>query len=499
MKVQRAEWSALIAALALVGCGDDGGADPEPDAAIPSGPDAGTPDAAPPDVPDQPAPATPPTTVRLSPTGPDAFFGVTTDKDGHFYAAGVVAAGDGSDRAMVVAKFLPSGALDTRFGTAGVASKNVTVGGKAGELARSVVVQSTGKIVVAGAIEHDLAATGLAASDRDLALVRFLGDGTVDESFGDRGVVILDLNDGIEGVDAMNRPAWIGADQIWNVSVYGDDRLLVHGSQRAEEAPGSPPRTDTDWAAVRLTADGKPDDTFNGDGKFLLDVEGGNASARAALPLADGSMFGTGYTRTPSFNSTQPVIYKLNPKGELDETFGTKGYFYDIVLAHTTEVYGVALQGTKLVTIGYGRAAEAEKVDWVSLRLDDKGKLDKTWGKDGVVRVDVKGLADNGRHVVVLGGDKVMLVGSAGQAMDGDRTLTDAMVVVLGKDGAPDTGFGADGRRIYDLGGAADVFWNAAVAPDGKRVGVVGVKGAGPTQSVTSNDDAAVLFVPMAP
>ena len=58
-----------------------------------------------------------------------------------------------TDFAFMVAKFKPDGSLDNTFGTNGVAKKNVVVG-KAGEVARGIIVQSTGKIVIAGTVDH---------------------------------------------------------------------------------------------------------------------------------------------------------------------------------------------------------------------------------------------------------------------------------------------------------------------------------------------------------
>ncbi|MGZ8365846.1 MAG: delta-60 repeat domain-containing protein [Nitrospira sp.] len=64
--------------------------------------------------------------------------------------------------------------------------------GKKAELARSVVVQSDGKIVIAGPMEHDTAATGDSAPDRDIAIARFDNTGQLDQTFGTNGITRLD-------------------------------------------------------------------------------------------------------------------------------------------------------------------------------------------------------------------------------------------------------------------------------------------------------------------
>lgn len=90
--------------------------------------------------------------VALSPSGNDRLWHVTFDNDGRPVAAGFIdQAGDG---VFTVARFTPQGALDTTFGGTGVVTLNVSPNGGLDETARAVVVQSNGKIVVAGVANH---------------------------------------------------------------------------------------------------------------------------------------------------------------------------------------------------------------------------------------------------------------------------------------------------------------------------------------------------------
>jgi uncharacterized delta-60 repeat protein len=432
--------------------------------------------------------------LPLSAAGADGFYAVTFDDAGALYATGFVSdtPDAAADRSMVVAKLNTAGELDTNFGVNGTAVKNVAVGGN-GEIARAIVVQSTGKIVIAGPVEHDVAATGVFARDRDVALVRFNADGGVDDTFGDHGVVILDLNAGIEGTDAENKPTLVGADAPWALLVTSDDKLIVHASQRAEGLkPDNTPRTDSDFVLMRLTADGQPDDTFGTQGEFTLDWDSAPANARGAVLLGDGSIVAAGYANTPAVGSTQPVLYKVSPAGQLDTSFGVDGIFHEVVLPAVTEAYAVAIQGTKLVTAGYGRSAMSDPTDWVSLRVTGEGALDASYGTNGYTKIDVASQGDNGRNLVVLPDNRVVIVGG-GRPTENN---IDAMVTVLGADGQPDTGFAATGYQLFDLGGSADMLWGVATSPDGKHVVAAGMKavtaGTGTDQN---NDDAALLLV----
>jgi uncharacterized delta-60 repeat protein len=165
------------------------------------------------------------------------------------------------------------------------------------------------------------------------------------------------------------------------------------------------------------------------------------------------------------------------------------------VLAAATEAYGAALQGTNFVTNGYGRNTTSESLDFVSLRITSAGALDTTYGTNGVTRIDVNGFADNGRGLVVLPDDRVMLLGGGRRVTDN----ADAMVAVLTPEGQPDTTFNTGGYRLYELGGASDFMWAGSVAPDKKSVAVVGIKSAPPATDAgpAGNDDAAILILPL--
>jgi uncharacterized delta-60 repeat protein len=415
-----------------------------------------------------------PAVVSMSATGHDRLFGVTYDRQGNAYATGVVADGtDGTaDFAMMVAKFSSSGSLDTTFGTGGVARQNVAVG-TSGELSRGIVVQSTGKIVISGTVEH---ADAQDARDRDIAVVRFNANGTLDTSFGTNGVTILDLSDGeVVGSGYV-------ADTVWGLTLDGSDRLILTGAQK--RAGG----TDTDFAIVRLTANGARDATFGTNGVTTVDINNLGANPRTSIVLANGSIVSSGYMTENGVTSA--VIFKLSQTGQLDTTFGTGGISRQSPLGLVTEVYAIAAQGNSIVTTGYGRNSTSESLDYVSLRLTANGALDTSYGTNGVTRIDVGGFNDNSRSLIVLPDGRVLLIGG-GRPSENNQ---DAVMVLLTPNGQPDVSFAPDGRRVFELGGAADHFWSVAMAPSRNQIAVVGLRGVG---TAPGNDDAALLLVPV--
>jgi uncharacterized delta-60 repeat protein len=455
-----------------------------------------------------------PMAIELSKTGHDRLYGLTYDAAGNIYATGQLAEGveATSDFSLVVAKFSPKGKLDPSFGTKGVAIQNVSEGGAAREVARGIVLQSTGKIVIAGAAEHDPSAEGLAANDTDVVLARFNTDGTLDESFGEDGVVRLDLNSGVEGVDGMGMPALVGGDAQWALALASDDRLVVHGAQRAEgmQEDGTTPRQDADWALLRLTEDGVLDESFGDGGKVTLDIGGAGASARGITLLEDGSIVAAGYLSSDVLGeeTQQPVLYKVDEDGEFDPEFATEdawdapGVWHDYAVAPPlrAEAYGATLQGDKLITVGYGPSEADGTTDFVSFRFDARGERDLTYGTDGVTYVDAAGYGDNGRFVLTLPDNRI-LAGGGGRPKPevepamGMQPPADAMVAVLTEDGLADESFADGGFRLYDLGGN-DFFWAGALSRDGKQVAIAGI--AGGAVMGEDDDNAALLLLPAA-
>ena len=433
-----------------------------------------------------------PLTIQVSATGHDRFYGVAWDAAGSLYAVGQVTTSvdTNADVATVVAKLTPSGALDPTFGTGGLVVRNLVIGTN-GELCRGIVVQTTGKVVISCTVEHVGAAD---ARDRDIAVARFDASGAKDPAFGTDGILTLDLSTG-----ALNGTAF-SADSAWGLARYADDRLVIHGGQ--VRAGG----VDTDFALIRLSADGARDATFGTNGVVTLDTQTAGVSQNASprnvtiLPGTDG-LIGAGYQPLAG-GDTKPALYKVSDTGVLDATFGAAGVFSTVVLAEQAETYEAKVQpdatgtGYKLVTTGYGRQLDTETTDVLSMRLTSAGVLDTTYGPNGTgyTRIDVGGFADNSRRLVVLPDRRIMLFGG------GRKTAADVdgLVALLGVDGVPDKSWSPTGWRTYDLGGPADFLWSAALSPDSKTVAAVGIRGVGTTPAtVGANDDASLLLLPV--
>ncbi len=408
----------------------------------------------------------------------DRLLAVTSGPDGSLYAAGWTS--PGGDNAMVLAKMKPDGQLDQAFGQAGLAIANVAVGGKTVEVARAVAVQPDGKILISGPVEKDPKATGPAAKDTNVAVARFDAGGKPDPAFGKGGTAIIDIGPGKAVGESYV------ADNSWGMAALPGGRVVVFGSVAAKD------RNDADYAIVGLTSAGVLDSAFGNKGITTVDVKGATDNARGVVVQPDGKLAFAGYSRD-SEGVINPVIIRTTSDGKLDSGFGKDGVATDsVVPGGVAEAYGIALQGDRYVLTGYGRGASAEeKVDMMSMRFNADGSWDKTYGTDGLTRVDVAADADRGRNIIVLPDGRIMVVGSGSP----EAAKSDGMVVLLDKDGKPASAYGTGGRALSDLGGPGDAWFGVTLAPDGKSVTVVGYKGADPAATDGTKDDAAIARI----
>ena len=124
----------------------------------------------------------------------------------------------------------------------------------------------------------------------------------------------------------------------------------------------------------------------------------------------------------------------------------------------------------------------------MSMRFNADGTWDKTYGTDGLTRIDIAGDADRGRNLAVLPDGRILVVG---QRVAAGRRRPTPWSCSSTRTGSRSSGFGTGGQVLSDLGGPGDAWFGVVQAADGKSVTVVGYKGADPNATDGSKDDAA--------
>ena len=184
-------------------------------------------------------------------SGYDAARSVAVQSDGKIVLSGSTRS-DNPYNAFAIVRYDANGRLDTSFSGDGKVITNV---GGANSNAYDVVVQTDGKILVSGRTEFN---------GGQMALVRYNPDGTPDEGFGSNGIVIGTSSD------------WPGG-----IAVQADGKIAV----ASNTSNGSV----SHCAMVRYLANGSLDTTFNGTGKVITPV--GSADSATAIAIqSDGKI-----------------------------------------------------------------------------------------------------------------------------------------------------------------------------------------------------------------
>ena len=179
---------------------------------------------------------------------------------------------------MQAARMNPNGALDSAFGTGGVAT--VDFGGD--DFAVAMARQPDGRILLAGR-----------STTAGAVVARLRPNGTLDPDFDGDGRVTL------PGGGSLNA-----------VLVQPNGKIVVAGN-----APGSQMMTVT-----RLNRNGSLDTTFSGDGTATIDIGPMADLVGDAVLQPDGKIVVAGSTQGDGFG-----VARLNSNGTPDTTFGDAG------------------------------------------------------------------------------------------------------------------------------------------------------------------------------
>ncbi len=192
----------------------------------------------------------------------------------------------------VVVRFTENGVLDTTFGTEGVASIPVI------EVENDfdcLVVQDDGKIVASGHYANELLSFAL-------LVVRFLPDGTLDDTFGDNGIINYPYQADAEG---------------FGITLTTDEKILITGFTASASYNYS-------MMLIKFDQQGNPDPGF-GDGGLVIADYGQYDIGYGIYVQGDEKIIVAGTTGELVPGNCDMAIWRYNPDGTLDNTFGLDG------------------------------------------------------------------------------------------------------------------------------------------------------------------------------
>ena len=197
----------------------------------------------------------------------------------------------------------------------------------------------------------------------------------------------LDPAFGINGLAFTNIDAATG-DKAYAVAVQPDTKIVVAGSSNAGG--------DDDFAAVRYTGDGIPDNTFGLNGILTTSIGSGNDVAYAVAVQADDKIAVAGST----FNGVDWdfALVRYTAAGVPDATFNNTGIVTLSVTAGDDVARAVVIQLDGKIVVA-GQAND----DFAVVRYNTDGSLDTTGfgGGDGIVTTDLFGATDRAFAVAI--------------------------------------------------------------------------------------------------
>lgn len=240
--------------------------------------------------------------------------------DGKIVIAGSI------DSRLAVARYNADGSIDAGFGDGG---KNVDAWGRGH--ATSVAIDGNGKIVVSGVGEED-----------NGAILRFSTDGSLDQTFGDNGVIQRNSRDFVYDT---------------HIAIQKDNKILFAGIEAYDVREGR----EENVFLLRYNTNGNLDLTFSEDGGLSLPLPYDSFAASPSVALqTDGkiilsakvySYWEYGY-RDLVDKPHGYVISRIKSNGSFDSTFGRNGLIYANDQPNVV-VNNISVGGNKLYAVGY--------------------------------------------------------------------------------------------------------------------------------------------------
>jgi uncharacterized delta-60 repeat protein len=362
--------------------------------------------------------------VLLPSPGNDTAWDVATQPDGKIVAVGSTT---DSSRAMVW-RYNTDGTPDLGFNAADTpGSIALDFGGD--DLATSVAVAPTGKILVAGITSLN--------SDGFLAVLK--ADGTTDNGFSTDGM--LPINSG-------------GFDQIFGVAGTADGHVLAAGSAAGNAA------------VYRFDSTGAPDMSCDIDGVASVDAGGGSDVANDMALQSNGDIVIAGNGTT----GNGFVARLLASNCSLDSgNFHSPTGIAPLDSGGSEQVLGVTIQPDgKIIASGFTSVNN----DGALYRLNANGTPDNGFDTDGAFGIDSGGNEQLFDAKVQADG-KIVTAGST--TVGGD-----AAVYRVLSTGGLDPSFDGDGAIGIDASGT-DQALGLALEPDGRAVAAGQASGPPPT------------------
>ena len=320
--------------------------------------------------------------------------------------------------------FAQFGVLDPTFGSQGTVLYSLASNSNAYHRVKSMAIQNDGKIIIVGGVSSS-ASTSADATENS-ALVRFNVNGSIDNTFGLNGKVVMDfLNQNTQ-------------DEAFAVQIQQDNKIIVAGFVFSST-------NQLLYFIMRLNTNGSLDTTFGTEGKITIAFDSNDTKLYAMVVQTDGKIIVGGNTPTYEF-----LLARFNANGSPDNTFGTagtalgrfskKGYVTSMVLQ----------PDGKIVAAGLATSNNFSNYDFAVVRFLPNGTLDSNFGNGGLTTTKFIVGDSRPNGVAIQSDNKIVAVGRAITRDPIDVRLDDywAALARYNENGSADLSFGGNGMQI---------------------------------------------------
>lgn len=355
-------------------------------------------------------------------SGEDIAYAVTTQPDGKILAVGTASSPNNANHDIALARFNADGTLDPTFGGDGTVrfSPDWTLH----DYAFAVATQPDGKILVGGS--RQVSSQG----NRNLVVLRFLPDGSIDPSFNGDGFSGFAIAEP-EALEAIHLSA---NGKITGVGYNGDS-----------------------YAVARIQPNGAFDSGLDGDGwlirKYVTNTTDNVAKALTVQP--DGKILIAGHYTEQGVQKI--ALSRLSSNGSVDTSFGVSGVVTSTIGSGGQDrANDMKLQPDgKLVVVGSTKVGNYQKFAVLRYNLD--GSLDHSFTLDGHGTVSFGNFDDEAHSVVIQPDGNLLVVGTSFDG--GDDNFAVARLLPATPNQPP----------VADAGGPYDVAEGTPFRLDGTR------------------------------
>ena len=313
-------------------------------------------------------------TFRTFPTSSGVYTAFGTDVTGvALQSAGkIVAVGYSGTSSGNVAmlRYNTDGSLDSSFGSGGTVITDINSGSD--DRARKVLIQPDGKILV----------VGTTANTQFVA--RYLSTGLLDGTFGTGGVA--------KTVIAGSSTSGV------SIALQPDGKILAGGG------------TSTSFLLTRLTSDGMPDSTWDGDGIVTIGSAGSfeDQGFRSVAVQRDGRVVAVGHTN---------ILYRFNANGSPDTSFDQDGSRQALGNPSASPRDVVVGAGGRITVVGEKNLVAGVPFLYLTARYLPDGSPDPSYSDDGLLDIDVMSGGSDGAWTTGI--DSLGRVVIAGRSANG--------------------------------------------------------------------------------